>query len=284
MNRTQCHHPQTLNYRCNGSGTCARCECMKEGRECRNCLPLKKNRCLNSSPTSQPSSQPTTTGTVPVPLAVSEPTDISAVGEASPRCQLQQPQPSTPLSYSTVVKTPSSSTQPADQARSATAVGIGGSATAVHTTVELEQHSTPDGAPDSQAPATTSTPTHSHGNTNHNHLHESANEDSQADSIPERPPPTPQSAEIQSCNTQHTQCSPAAAQPTCLLINAARAHRILTEVTEAAHSTQAAHPTVMSSQTLDVELLVTLDESDVGHSNNASGATPDINTRAHELP
>eukprot|EP00117_Sycon_ciliatum_P037674 scpid101474/ scgid28129/ len=51
--------------RCNSNGTCVRCECMKEGRECRNCLPSKKNKCRNSSPTSQPSSQPTATATVP---------------------------------------------------------------------------------------------------------------------------------------------------------------------------------------------------------------------------
>eukprot|EP00117_Sycon_ciliatum_P023481 scpid100474/ scgid19954/ len=57
--------------RCNGNGTCVRCDCTKEGRKCRNCIPSKKNKCRNGSPTSQPSSQPssTTTATVPVGTA-----------------------------------------------------------------------------------------------------------------------------------------------------------------------------------------------------------------------
>ena len=54
--------------RCNGNGTCVRSDCTKEGRECRNCIPSKKNKCRNGSPTSQPSSQPTSTTTATVPV------------------------------------------------------------------------------------------------------------------------------------------------------------------------------------------------------------------------
>ena len=35
--------------RCNGNGTCKGCSCVKMRRECTNCTPGKKNRCLNSN-------------------------------------------------------------------------------------------------------------------------------------------------------------------------------------------------------------------------------------------
>ena len=33
--------------RCNGNGTCTRCECSKMGRACSNCTPGKRDRCQN---------------------------------------------------------------------------------------------------------------------------------------------------------------------------------------------------------------------------------------------
>ena len=42
--------------RCNGNATCVRCECTKDGRQCRSCLPSRKNRCRNFSAASLPSS------------------------------------------------------------------------------------------------------------------------------------------------------------------------------------------------------------------------------------
>ena len=35
--------------RCNGNGTCIRCDCATSQRRCSDCLPLKKHRCMNSS-------------------------------------------------------------------------------------------------------------------------------------------------------------------------------------------------------------------------------------------
>ena len=35
--------------RCNGNGTCIRCDCAISQRRCSDCLPLKKHRCANST-------------------------------------------------------------------------------------------------------------------------------------------------------------------------------------------------------------------------------------------
>ena len=38
--------------RCNDHGTCQRCSCVKAGRFCVNCLPLKRGHCANANPSS----------------------------------------------------------------------------------------------------------------------------------------------------------------------------------------------------------------------------------------
>ena len=52
--------------RCNGSGRCVSCSCIKAGRSCTDCLPSRNGRCSNapsptpvSAPTSTPVSAPT---------------------------------------------------------------------------------------------------------------------------------------------------------------------------------------------------------------------------------
>lgn len=38
--------------RCNDRGTCQRCSCVKAGRSCVNCLPLRRGHCANANPSS----------------------------------------------------------------------------------------------------------------------------------------------------------------------------------------------------------------------------------------
>ena len=41
--------------RCNGKGTCVRCDCTKAARKCWSCLPSRKDRCKNSATTAEES-------------------------------------------------------------------------------------------------------------------------------------------------------------------------------------------------------------------------------------
>ena len=44
--------------RCNGSGRCVSCFCIKSGRCCVDCLPSRKGHCSNKSPAAAPTSMP----------------------------------------------------------------------------------------------------------------------------------------------------------------------------------------------------------------------------------
>ena len=45
--------------RCNGSGRCMSCSCVKSGRPCVDCLPSREGHCCNNAPTPTPT--PTST-------------------------------------------------------------------------------------------------------------------------------------------------------------------------------------------------------------------------------
>ena len=56
--------------RCNGNGTCVRCECSRNGRQCMSCIPSKKKRCRNfPNLSSQPTNKDFETDTLTVPAS-----------------------------------------------------------------------------------------------------------------------------------------------------------------------------------------------------------------------
>ena len=71
--------------RCNRTGSCKGCACVKAGNPCTNCLPSKLGSCVNSSPNSSSIQQPSTMSTpINAPLTTGQPaTAVTAASAAS---------------------------------------------------------------------------------------------------------------------------------------------------------------------------------------------------------
>ena len=91
--------------RCNRTGSCRGCACVKAGKPCTNCLPSKMGTCLNVSATPAPSTTtgtPSTPGTVSFSATVQVPVTPSASHESGMYPPSRSEMPDTHVTSATV--------------------------------------------------------------------------------------------------------------------------------------------------------------------------------------
>ena len=101
--------------RCNRTGRCRNCACVKAGNPCQNCLPGRLGQCLNTEPTVRP--EPTASPTAPYFELVTQPPPANPAPSLTPPPPPPLPPPllpsntATPLASATSAQTSATSLQ-----------------------------------------------------------------------------------------------------------------------------------------------------------------------------